>query len=80
MIDLGDYEIECLELAFPGHPVHIWIYERTRGTLFTVDWLERIHLEAYKYTFGNEVDGGASVQQVVDFTSQALFWHRYVDP
>lgn len=80
VIDLGGYEVEFLEPAFPDHPVHIWMYERTTGTLFTVDWLGSIHLDTHRYKFDDEVDGGVSMQQVTDFTSQALFWHNYVDP
>jgi flavorubredoxin len=79
-IDLGGYEVEFLEPAFPDHPVHVWMRERKTETLFTIDWLGSIHLDSHKEKFADEVDGGVDVQQLVDFTSQALFWHRYADP
>ncbi len=78
-IDLGRFEVAFHEAAFPDAALHVWMTERTTGTLFPVDWLGYPNRGAEVLRFPDEFETALTVDRLVQFHGRVLFWFQYVD-
>lgn len=79
-IDLGGFVVEFHEASFPDSAIHVWMSERTTGTLFTVDWLGFPHTGDECHEFVDEMtDEGVETWRLVVLHDFVLFWLKYVD-
>lgn len=78
-IDLGDLTAAFHRAAFPDASVHVWMTERTTGTLFPVDWLGYPHRGDETLRFPAEFETDVTVDRLVQFHGRVLFWFQYVD-
>lgn len=79
IIDLGGFELEVVDPVFVDHKMHIWLYERTQGILFTVDWLGLMHMAGECLTCADELDEPVALHRLELFHGRALFWFKYAD-
>lgn len=78
-LDLGGLEASFHEAAFPDAAIHLWLFERTTRTLFTVDWLGFPHLDDECDLFVEAFDREVTVDRLVSLHEFVLFWLQYVD-
>lgn len=76
---LGEYVVDFHEATFLDAPVSLWMSERTREMLFTVDWLGFPHHDAEALRFVDELDEALDGSRLFQFHGRVLFWHQYVD-
>jgi flavorubredoxin len=77
-INLGGRVLEVVEPKFLDHRIHVWLFDRATGTLFTVDWLGDVHMSKNHLDFVDEVADDDPVARQVEFHSRALFWFQYI--
>jgi len=78
--DLGRYHLDVCEATFLDAAKSLWLYERSTGTLFTVDWLGCPHYNDECLQFAEESGHPPSVERLEQFHSRVFFWFEYVDP
>ncbi len=78
-IDLGDLHVEFVEPEFVDHRIHLWMYEHTTETLFTVDWLGTVHMGSECRQFVDELAQPVTTHRLAAFHNKALFWFEYAD-
>lgn len=78
-LDIGGFELEVLDPVFVDHKMHIWLYERTTGTLFTVDFLGLMHLDGECLACTDELNEPVAPHRLELFHGRALFWFEYAD-
>ncbi|XVH31653.1 MBL fold metallo-hydrolase [Haloferacaceae archaeon DSL9] len=78
-IDLGGFEVEFLDPAFPDHGLHMWMRELTTDALFTVDWIGFFCMDHERAKFVDELDAPVSHHRLLEFSGRVLFWLEYAD-
>jgi flavorubredoxin len=78
-IDLGGYIVEFHEAVFPDTAFHIWMSETKSNTLFTADWMGKIHMEGECLKFSEELEYPVTEDKFKQFQGRALRWLQYCD-
>lgn len=79
VLDLGGLEVSFHEAPFPDAAIHMWLFERTSATLFTVDWCGFPHLGDECDLFVEEFERPVTIDRLVNLHEFVLFWLAYVD-
>jgi len=79
VLEVGEFELEVIDPVFVDHKMHIWLFDRTTETLFTVDWLGLMHMEGECLTLADELDEPVARHRLELFHGRALFWFEYAD-
>lgn len=78
-LELGRHTVAFHEATFPDAAVHLWMSERTTGTLFPVDWFGFPHRDDECDRLVEEFDHALDVDRLVQFHGRVMFWYQYVD-
>ena len=82
VIDLGGLEAEIVEALVPDTAMSLWLFERTRRALFTVDWLGAVHTEHECALTASELSPPSTItaERLYENQSFILPWMRYMQP
>jgi flavorubredoxin len=78
-ISLGDLQIDFADARFVDSAMTIWMRERTRGTLFTVDWLSYFHYDNECSRYGEDIGIDAVSERQRYIVGHKYNWLPFAD-